>query len=288
MVDKKTKEEVNMDKYYGLDVNELYGVKDALTCWILYQISEEQGKKVRLWSNKGPLFSILNVRPGSLKYIVYESGEKYLFEDLEKYEDSGKIDLDKTLFEKELGVIRQDQGMLRAWQKPTEWGLTEMLANKNGFCKVIHKTAILQNGKMRTKEDLAVTVDISIRSNAKKLYKKYVENINCHCNVNPDKFDYEQFCVELLSDKNLELNYEESISLIKKMNEICSDFHLYDGGFSAVGKYKSGSKIEHWIQVGNKKSVIREDRWEEVFASWLKGKDPEKLLNTILMLGLCE
>ena len=70
-----------MEKYYGLDVNELYGVKDALTCWILYQTSEEQGKKVRLWSNKGPLFSILNVLPGSLKYIVYESGEKYLFED---------------------------------------------------------------------------------------------------------------------------------------------------------------------------------------------------------------
>jgi hypothetical protein len=37
-----------MEKYYGLDVNELYGVKDALTCWILYQTSEEKGKKVRL------------------------------------------------------------------------------------------------------------------------------------------------------------------------------------------------------------------------------------------------
>ena len=164
----------------------------------------------------------------------------------------------------------------------------EIFKNENGVCEVRYE--VFSDGKHET------TIEATFYPNKKKLNNRTIDFMLFHRDVTYQEFDskdaayynfdHKKFCVDLLSDENAELDLEESIQLFEKTKKEFKNFTLGSES-TKFEKCTYNGKREYRIgKYDEKELVIRNGKEDNIFISWIKVKEPEKMLSKIIILGL--
>ena len=166
----------------------------------------------------------------------------------------------------------------------------EIFENENGICEV-HCEDTWDNWH-------EINIIVTFKPNKKKLYNRKIAFMDCYRRINYQawdprsaafyKFDYKEFCEELLSDENAELDLEKSAELFAKLKKYFSDFIIESDNtyFEKRLSIANGGSI-YKLHIDEEKSVtLKKDEEDNIFLSWIKAKEPEKMLNKLVVLGL--
>ena len=163
-----------------------------------------------------------------------------------------------------------------------------IIKNGYGFCEVRYE--VFSDGKHET------TNEATFYPNKKKLNNRTIDFMIFHRDVTYQEFDpkeatyynfdYKKFCEDLLSDEKSELDLEESTQLFEKMKKEFKNFTLGSES-TKFEKHTSNGKREYQIgKYDEKELTIKNGEEDNIFISWIKVKDPEKMLSKKIILGL--
>lgn len=307
---------MGIETYEAVNIGEIFNIEEMnkknISCWVLYQTSEESGNSIRLMTPVAPHIILKKVLPKTLCYIMYEEGEYYKKESLVQQLEENRLNMEQMLLKEgfeisspEKILAETNSALINPWKALKKEEVSEIIVDDyNGFC-VFHPIEKKRYNFSGSGANVVLyeykgrTVEVCYRPKRKQLCNTFLDKIFCKINLEETDFDYKNYFAKTLVNEQMVLNEVESLELYSILEENIEKYY-FSGKEKRVSTKDSAERTElidvcffkdtssqTELYYGSNKIKVKGYSTQKLFEWWIAGK-LDKQINKAKMLGVFE